>query len=154
MACKEIRMFKHILLPTDGSAASESAILQGISLAREHKARVTGLYVKPTFHVLTYRTQMLEDTPEQYAKDVQEQTERFLSVITKAAQENGVPCDTTSVTSDYPYEAIIETADEKGCDLITMASHGHKGARGFLLGSETQKVLTHCKKPVLVLRPA
>jgi nucleotide-binding universal stress UspA family protein len=95
---------------------------------------------------------MLEDTREQFAQDAKAQARRLLAVIENAAKEAGVSCDTACTTSDQPYEAIIEIAKEKGCDLIAMASHGRKGVRGLLLGSETQKVLTHSLIPVLVFR--
>ena len=145
-------MFKHVLLPTDGSPQSESAIQQGIELAKETHARVTGIHVVPEFHVFTYQPDMLEDTREQYAKDSQAKAAKILQAVETAARDAGVPCDTVCVTSDEPYEAIIRTADEQGCDLIAMASHGHKGIKGLLVGSETQKVLTHSHQPVLVLR--
>ena len=147
-------MFKHFLLPTDGSTASGAAIQHGIALARVLQARVTGLYVMPEFHVLTYRTEMLEDTEEQFRQDSQLHAAGFLAVIERAAQEAGVPCETVAVVGDHPYEAIIRTAGERGCDLIAMASHGRRGVKGFLLGSETQKVLVHTQMPVLVLRQA
>ena len=145
-------MFKHVLLPTDGSPQSESAIQQGIELAKETHARVTGIHVVPEFHVFTYQPDMLEDTREQYAKDSQAKAAKILQSIENAARVAGVPCDTVCVTSDEPYEAIIRTADEQGCDLIAMASHGHKGIKGLLVGSETQQVLTHSHQPVMVLR--
>ena len=145
-------MFKHVLLPTDGSPQSESAIQQGIELAKETHARVTGIHVVPEFHVFTYQPDKLEDTREQYAKDSQAKAAKILQAVETAARDAGVPCDTVCVTSDEPYEAIIRTADEQGCDLIAMASHGHKGIKGLLVGSETQKVLTHSHQPVMVLR--
>ena len=143
-------MFKHILLPTDGSELSEAAIRKGVQFAKSIGARVTGFYAAPEFHVFTYQTEMLEDTKEQFAKDSRAHAEQYLAMIAKAAREAGVACDTVRVTSDQPYEAILEAAQDKGCDLILMASHGRKGLRGVLLGSETQKVLTHAKLPVLV----
>jgi nucleotide-binding universal stress UspA family protein len=143
-------MFKHILLPTDGSELSEAAIRKGVQFAKSIGARVTGFYAAPEFHVFTYQTEMLEDTKEQFAKDSRARADRYLAAIAKAAQEAGVACETVRVTSDQPYEAILEAAQDKGCDLILMASHGRRGLRGVLLGSETQKVLTHAKLPVLV----
>ena len=145
-------MFKHVLLPTDGSPQSEAAIQQGIALAKETHGRVTGIHVIPEFHVVTYRTDMLEDTREQYAKDSQAKAAKILQSVENAARDAGVPCDTVCVVSDEPYEAIIRTAEEEGCDLIAMASHGRKGIKGLLVGSETQKVLTHSHQPVMVLR--
>ena len=143
-------MFTHMLLPTDGSPLSASAIAQGVRLAKATGARVTGLYVMPQFHVFTYRTEMLEDTREQYAKDCDAHAVEYLAVVEKAAREAGVPCATASVSDDHPDEAILRVADERGCDAIVMASHGRRGIAGVLMGSVTQKVLTHGKLPVLV----
>ena len=145
-------MFKHILLPTDGSRGSERAIRKALALAKSTGAKVTGFHVIPKFHVFTFRTEMLEDTEEEYARDSRAHAQKYLAVIEKAAKQAGVPCQTVYATSDQPYEAIIRTAQRKGCDLIAMASHGRRGVQGLLLGSETQKVLTHSKIPVLVYR--
>ena len=145
-------MFKHLLVPTDGSEESETAVRKSIELAKSIQAAVTGIHVIPTFHVFTYQTEMLEGTRELFEKDSQIHAAKFLASIERAAQEAGVPCNTVSVMSDQPYEAIIQTAAEQGCDLIAMASHGRKGVKGFLLGSETQKVLVHTQIPVMVFR--
>lgn len=145
-------MFSHLLLPTDGSPLSEAAIQTGVQFAKDNKARVTGVYVRPEFHVFTYRTAMLEDTREEYASDSRAHADRYLAVVEKIAKEAGVACDTVVESSDHPYEAIIKAAEKNGCDLIVMASHGRKGMQGLLLGSETHKVLTHSKIPVLVCR--
>jgi nucleotide-binding universal stress UspA family protein len=145
-------MFKHILLPTDGSPLSEAAVRKGVEFAGGIHARVTGVYVMPEFHVLTYKTEMLEETREQYVKDCKRHAERYLAVIADGARVAGVPCSTTTAVSDHPYEAIIKTAEESGCDLIMMASHGRRGVQGLLIGSETHKVLTHTRIPVLVYR--
>lgn len=144
-------MFKHILLPTDGSPASERAIAQAVSFAKETQARITGLHVMQQFHLLTYQVQMLEDTQEQFIRECQAHADAFLSALKDAADKAGVPCETVCVTGNHPYEGIVRMAEGKACDLIVMASHGRKGITGFLLGSETQKVLSHTKKPVLVL---
>jgi nucleotide-binding universal stress UspA family protein len=128
-------MFKHILLPTDGSGLSEAAIQKGIQLAKS-----------------IIQTEMLEDTKKQYESESKVHAEQFLGVIKKAAEKAGVRCDTDYVTSNHPYEMIIQAAEKKGCDLIMMASHGRRGVQGLLIGSETQKVLTHSKIPVLVFR--
>ena len=145
-------MFKHILLPTDGSELSEAAIQKGIQFAKSINAEVTGFHVILPFHVFSLRMGILEDTKEQYERQSKDQAEQFLGVIKKAAEKAGVSCDTDYVTSSHPYEMIIEAAEKKGCDLIMMASHGRRGMQGLLIGSETQKVLTHTKIPVLVLR--
>ena len=145
-------MFKHILLPTDGSELSEAAIQKGVQFAKSINAEVTGFHVILPFHVFTLQTEMLEDTKEQYERQSKVQAEQFLGVIKKAAEKAGVRCDTDYVSSNHPYEMIIQAAEKKGCDLIMMASHGRRGVQGLLIGSETQKVLTHTKIPVLVFR--
>jgi len=144
-------MFKHILIPTDGSELSEAAVQNGIQLARSLNAKVSGLHVVLPFHVFTTRTEMLEDTKGQYERESKIQAEQFLNFIKKTAQKAEVRCETEYATSDHPYETIIKTAENRGCDLIVMASHGRRGVQGVLIGSETQKVLTHTKTPVLVV---
>ena len=145
-------MFKHILLPTDGSELSEAAIQKGIQFAKSINAKVTAFHAILPFHVFTLQTEMLEETKEQYEKQSKVNAAQFLEVITKAAEKAGVNCNTHCVISDRPYETIIKSAETHGCDLIMMASHGRSGVQGLLIGSETQKVLTHSKIPVLVLR--
>lgn len=145
-------MFKHILLPTDGSATSDIAVQKGIALAKAVGAKITAVHVIPEFHIFTYQTEMLEDTREQFAKESTERAGKYLEQVVAAAQAAGVECSTLCVTGDDPYLAIIKAAEDAQCDLITMASHGRKGVKGLLLGSETQKVLTHSAIPVLVYR--
>lgn len=95
---------------------------------------------------------MIEDTEEQYEKESEERARKALLTIEQQAQECGVPCDAVVIRSDDIDDAIIATARDRQCDLIAMASHGRRGVRALLLGSETQKVLTHSKLPVLVYR--
>ncbi|MEP6772713.1 MAG: universal stress protein [Polaromonas sp.] len=144
-------MFKHILLATDGSPASDRAIAQALAFAKDAQARVTGLHVMQEFHLLTYQVQILEETRDQFTRQCQAQADACLSALKDAADKAGVPCETVCVEGEHPYEVIVRMAEGKACDLIVMASHGRKGIAGFLLGSETQKVLAHSKKPVLVL---
>lgn len=145
-------MYKHILIPTDGSELSTTAIAQGIALARSLGARVSGLTVFPPFRAIAVEPLMVIDTPARYAKDCETIGEKRLRVVQDAATAAGVPCDVARVTHDHPYQAIIDTAGAKGCDLVVMASHGRKGVTAIVLGSETMKVLTHSKIPVLVCR--
>jgi nucleotide-binding universal stress UspA family protein len=147
-------MFTHILLPIDGSPLSEAAMHKGIQFAKSINAKVTGFHAIQPFHIFTLQTEMLEDTREQFDKGTRAHAEHCLAVMKQAADEAGVPCDTMSVTTEHPYEAIIKAAEDKGCDLIMMASHGRRGMRGLLIGSETSKVLTHTHIPVLVFREA
>jgi nucleotide-binding universal stress UspA family protein len=146
------KMFKHILMPTDGSETSKRTIQDCIAFAREIGAEVTALHVIPEYPVYAYQAEMLVDTREQFTNECIECANEYLGDVKTAAKEAGVKCDTYTVTSDYPYAAIIQAAQDKQCDLIVMASHGRKGVKGLLLGSETQKVLTHSQIPVLVYR--
>jgi nucleotide-binding universal stress UspA family protein len=145
-------MFKHILLPTDGSPLSEAAVKKGMQFAKSIGARVTGFYVTDPFHVSATSTEMPSGSKAQYEQDSRAHGRKSLSVIFAAAKENGVTCDCVSETSPQPYAAIVEAAEKRGCDLIMMASHGRRGIQAVLIGSETAKVLTHTKIPVLVLR--
>ena len=147
-------MFKHILLPTDGSRFSERAVFSGIEMARQMGARVTGIYAAPEFHVLSYRATELSESREQFAVDVQAHAERYLAFVRTTAAEAGVPCATLMEHSDHPHDAICQVAKRQQCDLIVMASHGRRGLTGLLLGSETQRVLAHADVPVLVWRAA
>ncbi len=147
-------MFKHILVPTDGSELSEATAQRAVSFAKEAGARITALYSKPEYPIAYFGEGALIDptTPEKFAELADQQAAEYLGEIVKLCADAGVACDTLSVTSDIPYEAIVEAAEKSGCDLIFMASHGRRGISGFLLGSETNKVLTHSKVPVLVYR--
>ncbi|MBN9696287.1 MAG: universal stress protein [Zoogloea sp.] len=147
-------MFKNILVPTDGSELSESTVARAISFAKDAGARVTFFYAQPDFPMPIYGEGALIDptTPEQFSRAALAEAERILSKAKEAATAADVASSSDTVVSEVPYEAIIESAERNGCDLIFMASHGRRGLSGFLLGSETQKVLTHSKIPVLVYR--
>jgi len=145
-------IFERILVPTDGSEASQRAILAGADFARELGAEIVGFIATPEFRVLSANPDVLADTPEQYAVGSSERAERLLADIGQAARAAGVPCRLEHAVSDNPHEAIIDAAGRFNCDLILMASHGRHGIAGLLLGSETQKVLVHSKLPVLVHR--
>jgi nucleotide-binding universal stress UspA family protein len=147
-------MFKHILLPTDGSELSAAAINHGVRLAKAIGAQVTGLSVMPFRHTLLYEMEIPTKGQEKEAKRCKELSRRYLAAVQKAADGAGVACEAVYERDDSPYEAIIRVAERKGCDLILMASHGRRGVRALLLGSETQKVLTHSRIPVLVYRGA
>ncbi|MGE5469237.1 MAG: universal stress protein [Bacteroidota bacterium] len=147
-------MFKHILIPTDGSELSRATAARAVAFARESGARVTVFFAKPEYPIAYFGEGALIDptTPEKFAELAEQQASEYLGEVQKLCADNGVECATTSATSDVPYEAIIEAAEQSGADLIFMASHGRRGISGFLLGSETNKVLTHSKIPVLVYR--
>jgi nucleotide-binding universal stress UspA family protein len=145
-------MYQHILLPTDGSPLSEGAMRQGIALAKSLGARTTAITVSPTFHAFTLTPTILSETPQEYEKYCEALAAKYLGAAAAVAEEAQVPYQQLHVIHDHPYEAIIEAAKKNHCDLIFMASHGRKGISALILGSETTKVLTHSKIPVLVCR--
>ena len=145
-------MFKHILLPTDGTELSDKAIEQGIRFAKSIGANVTSLSVMPRQPTLFYHARISPEALEEAARQSEQAAESYLDWVKKSAEDAGVACDVVFERNDSPYEAIIHVAEQKGCDLIMMASHGRKGVGALVLGSETQKVLTHSKIPVLVVR--
>ncbi|HET9032541.1 MAG TPA: universal stress protein [Dokdonella sp.] len=145
-------MFKHILIPTDGSELSTNAIEKGIKFAAGIGASVTGLNVVPNLKLLDYQLQILEETRQTLNEAAKSRSLAILEVLSKAAKAANVECKTEMAVNDRPYRAIIDSAEKNGCDLILMASHGRSGVSAVLLGSETHRVLTHSKIPVLVLR--
>lgn len=145
-------MFTHVLLPTDGSHLSRAAIEKGVQLAKAVKAKITGITVVSQEQYFLYQTDITLQVKEETARQHRLEATRRLETIAKTAAQAGVPCETVCEASDHPYEAIVAAAATHGCDLIVMASHGRRGVAGILLGSETQKVLTHSKIPVLVVR--
>jgi len=146
-------MHRHILIPTDGSALSQSAVEYGVALANSVGAKITVLTVSAPFHIFAAEPAMVTDTPEQYAKRVAALATSYLNTAKEVASGAGVNCETIHVEHDHPYLAIIGAAAKQSCDLIVMASHGRKGISAVVLGSETNKVLTHSTIPVLVVRP-
>ena len=146
-------MFKNILIPTDGSELSQRAVRTGVELAKLHRARITGIHVIPDYHLLiAYEGAFDPVTEERIEEEAKTRAEGYLAFVRKCAEDAGVACDTACETSDHPYDAILKTADSRGCDLIVMTSHGRKGLAAVLLGSETRKVLTHAKIAVLIVR--
>jgi nucleotide-binding universal stress UspA family protein len=145
-------MYANILIPTDGSELAGKAVQHGITLAGRIGAKITALTVLPPFHTFTTDTHMIEDTPASYKARMQKHAENTLGAVARAAQTAGLEYETVHAEHEHPYQAIIDTAASKGCDLIVMASHGRHGISAIVLGSETVKVLTHSKIPVLVHR--
>jgi len=145
-------MYKHLLLATDGSPASDQAAGQALELARTMHARLMGLHVIRPLHLAGYEVDLLPESRADYEANVRAAAHRHLEAVEQRAKRLGVEVQTQVVVADHPYQAILDTAREAGCDLIVMASHGRRGMRSLLLGSETQKVLTHGTLPVLVLR--
>ena len=147
-------MFRHLLVPSDGSQFSKDAVQKAVVFAKETGARITAFYAKPAPPIPYYGEGIGANwrMPESFSELAERQAQEILGYAEELCRQSGVSCDTQALISDYPYEAIIDAATQSGCDLIFMASHGRRGLRALLLGSETHKVLTHSKIPVLVYR--
>jgi nucleotide-binding universal stress UspA family protein len=145
-------MYKHILIPTDGSDISEQAVNYGVALAKAVNATVTGVTVSTPFHIFAAEPHMVTDTRDSYTTRTAAAAANRLAHVKDAAAAAGVGCDVVHAQHEHPYQAIIDTAISRGCDLIVMASHGRRGISAIVLGSETVKVLTHSTIPVLVYR--
>jgi nucleotide-binding universal stress UspA family protein len=149
-------MYKHILVPTDGSALSLKAARAAAGLAKRVKARISVVHVIPPYMppmapegMVAYPDML---SPQAYKKATEKEASAMLARVAKTIHAKKVACQTMSATYDRPWRGIIKTAKSRRCDLIVMASHGRSGLAGVLLGSETAKVLTHSKTPVLVCR--
>jgi nucleotide-binding universal stress UspA family protein len=147
-------MYRHILIPTDGSELSQEAVASGVAMAKAIDAKVTVVTVSTPFHTFAVEPGMVTDTREEYEKHAAAFASKYLHAAKQAASAAGVGCDTVHVEHPHPYHAIIDTATQSACDLIVMASHGRSGISAVVLGSETLKVLTHSAIPVLVVRAA
>jgi nucleotide-binding universal stress UspA family protein len=151
-------MFRHLLVPTDGSDLSDGTIRRAVSFAREAGATITFLHVLANLAMPSqgslYGDPVLLDPAvvEHFIQAERAYADELLERARALAEEAGVPCDTAVGEHPVVYEAIIGAATRHGCDLIFMASHGRRGLAGLLLGSETQRVLTHSELPVLVFR--
>ena len=149
-------MFRHILFPTDGSPMSHRAAKVAVELAKACKAQITAVHVIPPFAPPAYVEGILPYpelySPEDYARITEKAAHAMLAKVEEVAKAANVPCTTAIVNGTPAWKAIVDTARHKHCDVIVMASHGRKGIEGVLLGSETNRVLTHSKTPVLVCR--
>ncbi|MBQ0822842.1 universal stress protein [Microvirga sp. HBU67558] len=145
-------MYKNILIATDGSSLSARAVEHGANLAKSLGVTVLLLTVTERFHLFAVDADQLEETPASFREHMQKQAERALAEAAEIAARIGVDATTLHLEDDAPYQAIIRTAESQRCDLIVMASHGRGGVSALLLGSETMKVLSHSKIPVLVVR--
>jgi nucleotide-binding universal stress UspA family protein len=148
-------MYKHILLPTDGSKLADKAVKQGIALAKSLGARVTVVNVTPEFRMVMDEGFVLPNSAllkKRFDDETSRRSKAVLEAHKATAVSSTVACETVMVTSGRPYDAIIKQAKKGKCDLIMMASHGRSGLSSILLGSETAKVLTHSTIPVLVVR--
>lgn len=147
-------MYKRILVPTDGTKLSKGALKDAVAMAAETGATLVALNVQPPYTppAVADIPVALVYSPKEYDAAVAKSADRILAEAEKLATAAGVAMEKIYVQDPSPWEAIIRVAKKSKCDLIMMASHGRRGLQGLLLGSETHKVLTHCKIPVLVHR--
>ena len=146
-------MYQHLLIPTDGSELAERAVTHGLSLAKFLRAKVTAIVVEERPGPwLAFPGPGAAAAFAEFAEQIKEYYASALDRVANAAKQAGVPCDTVQVQHVQPYEAIIATATDRGCDLIVMGSHGRSGLSAVVLGSVTNKVLTYTKVPVLVVQ--
>jgi nucleotide-binding universal stress UspA family protein len=148
--------YKHIMLPTDGSDMSRKAERECVAFAKASGAKVTALHVVSHFHLhfqpWATPKAVHSKIEREHEEEAREIAQKMVSALVARAKEKGVECEGLVVVGDHPYEEIISNAEKRKCDLIMMASHGRRGFDAVLLGSETAKVLTHSKIPVLVVR--
>ena len=148
--------YKHIMLPVDGSELSRKAEKECIAFAKSIGAKLTAIHVVSHFHLHFQPWATPKSVHAKIEKDHEEEAmeiaQKMIAALTKRVKGDGVECDGLVVVGDHPYEEIINSAENRKCDLIMMASHGRRGLDAVLLGSETVKVLTHTKIPVLVVR--
>jgi nucleotide-binding universal stress UspA family protein len=141
-------VYKHILIPTDGSALSDRAVDHGVKLAKALGAKVTALTVTAPFHVSAFETGFVNA----YKEYIAVQAAKCLRAAKETATAAGVACDVVQIEDEQPHQAIINAAKRLDCDVIVMASHGRRGVSAIVLGSETIKVLNHSTIPVVVVR--
>ena len=148
-------MYKNLLVPTDGSKLSMKAVTAALNLAQPLGAKITALHVVPPYAPPVYADAMVyvpELDPKEYKAATDAAAQKALAAVEKEAAKAGVACTAVHLVEGQPWEGILKAAKKHKCDAIVMASHGRRGLAGVLLGSETVKVLTHSKIPVLVCR--
>jgi len=147
-------MYKNLLVATDGSKLSSKAVTHGIGLAQAVGARLTAFYAAPDYPMPAYADGVVYEpvSRKEYGKLAAQDAEKILSEVVTRAEAAKVECKTAYSIAASPWEAILDAAKKNKCDAIVMASHGRRGVSALLLGSETQKVLTHSKLPVIVVR--
>ena len=147
-------MYRHILIPTDGSELARKAIGSAVALAKDMGAKVTGLYAVPEYIPPVDAMVPVYQFPskDEYERQAAVEAELVLKDVAVACMAAKVPVELAHGIDSHPYRLILAEAKSRGCDLICMSSHGRRGLVAMILGSETQKVLTHSDLPVLVIR--
>ena len=151
-----LELFRHLLVPTDGSALSRAAAAHAVVIAAALRAQVTFFHAQPEHRQSFFGGEgggFVDQVPvDEFERISALRAQEYLDELQRLALAGGVASRSVSCVAATPYEAIIDAARTHGCDLIVMASHGRRGIKSLILGSETQKVLTHSKIPVLVYR--
>ena len=147
-------MYQHILLATDGSELSGKAVQHALALAKLGQSQITAINISPIYPRSYFEGSSVVDMKEveNIQKGWHDAAQAVVDKVAAQGAAEGVPVKALVVQSDLVAEALLKTAEKEHCDLIVMASHGYKGLKRLLLGSETQHVLTHATIPVLVLR--
>jgi nucleotide-binding universal stress UspA family protein len=147
-------MYKNILVATDGSKLSDKAVAHGVALAQALGSSITAFYAAPDYPMPAYADGIVYEpvSRKEYSKLASQDAEKILATAAAKAKAAGVECKTTFAIAAAPWEAILAAAKKNKADAIVMSSHGRRGLTAVLLGSETQKVLTHSKLPVIVVR--
>ncbi|MFO1310277.1 MAG: universal stress protein [Burkholderiales bacterium] len=147
-------MYKNLLVATDGSKLSTKAVVHAIGLAKPLGAKITAFYAAPDYPLPMYADGVVYEpvSKKEYAAMMAKEATKVLDAVAAKAKAAGVECTTVHMIAPAPWEAILSAAKKEKCDAIVMASHGRRGVSALLLGSETQKVLTHGKLPVIVVR--
>ena len=145
-------MYKNILVATDGSEISERAVAHATELAQKLKTRLLIVTITEPFHILSLGVEQLESTRPEYNRHMAEHAQTVLASAVKVASEVGVECQIIHRSAEHPYAAILNVANDRGCDLIVVGSHGRSGLSSLLLGSTTMKILAHSTLPILVVR--
>ncbi len=145
-------MYKHILIPTDGSELAEKAIHHGLALAKALGAQVTITTASEPWDAVIVGEVAVVLPPEEYERIASESASKILAAAKAIATAEGVACNTLHIMGEHPAEGIVKAAKDKGCDLIVMGSHGRRGFSRLILGSQAYEVVSHSTVPVLIVR--
>ena len=150
----EVSLYKHILVATDGSKLSAKAVAHAIALAQALGAKLTAFYASPDYPMPAYADGVVYEpvSRKEYAALAKKEADKILNAVALKTESAGLEFNAAQAIAPAPWEAILAAAKKHKCDVIVMASHGRRGVSALLLGSETQRVLTHSKLPVIVVR--
>jgi nucleotide-binding universal stress UspA family protein len=145
-------MYKHLLIATDGSELAQKAVAQRFALAKAVNAKVTIVTVSEPWTLAAPAEVAIVYPVEDYERAAAANASKILADASAAGAKLQITCDTVHVKEEFPAEGIVETARARGCDLIVMASHGHRGLMRLVLGSQAHRVVTQSTTSVLICR--